>query len=335
VAAASGTETLSIGDALAARAQHFAFLQATWLMHRVSPDGVAVGESGPPGAECVRIRPSVSLAFPPGEIESFRIRDDDAPPRLTTTFLGLYGAHSPLPNYYAEEILHRADDEEDHPVRAFFDIFNHRLLSLFYRGLVRYRGYLLFDGAGGDEFSWRLFALIGLGTEGVVAASGLSGPRLLRFAGLWCQKPRSATAVAAILSVYLDCPSVRVEECVTRWVYLDAEQRSQLGANACRLGEDATIGDRVADRSGKFRIAVGPVDYDVFRRFLPDGDMMQTLRRLVPLAAGDWLDYDVKIILRRDDVPRLGVTLGSETRLGWTTGLFGAEPGADVAIVFT
>jgi type VI secretion system protein ImpH len=307
-----------------------------WLLRRAESDAIDVGRQGPPKSESVRLRPSVSLGFPPGEMESFVVGEEpDSQPTLTTTFLGLYGAHSPLPNFYSEEILHRAADDEDHPVRDFFDIFNHRLLSLLYRGMIKYRGYLLFDGAGSDEFSWRLFALQGLAAEGTVAASELIGPRLLRFAGLWCQQPRSAAATAAILSVYLNCAAIRIEECVRRWVYLTDDQRSRLGVRSCRVGDDATIGERVADHSGKYRIVIGPLDYETFCRFLPGGDMMQTLSRLAPLAAGDWLDCEICVVLRRADAPQLGLRLGTETRLGWTTGLFDREPDDDVAVIFS
>lgn len=332
----AGTKALSVVEALADRAPHFAFMQAMWLLHRAHPQAVGLGHQGPPRAELVRLQPSVSLAFPPGEIEKFVPGDEEGGSlhRLVITFMGLYGLHSPLPNFYSESVLHRSDDEENHAVRAFLDIFNHRLLSLFYRGLIKYRGHLLFENEGADEFSWRLYALSGLATAGTVQATGLSGPRLLRYAGLFSQRPHSAASVAAIIATYLGGLPVRIVQCVKRWVYLRDDQQSKLGRGPCRLGDDATIGARVSDRTGKFRVVIGPVDFDTYRRFLPGGDFMDAVRKLAPLAASDWLAFDVQVILRGEDTPRLGMTLGQETHLGWTSGLF-PEPTKDLPVVFS
>jgi type VI secretion system protein ImpH len=334
MAANVGTSPPRVAEALAARAPHFAFLQAVWLMHHACPDTVPLGHQGPPDREPVRLRPSASLAFPPGDIESLEVREGVLPPwRLNTTFMGLYGAHSPLPSSYSEEILYRTNDEEDHTVRAFFDIFNHRLLSLLYRGLLKYRGHLLFARDGSDEFSWRLFALSGLTPAGVLESVELPAPRLLRFTGLLCHKPRTASSLASIVSTWFGGLPVRVRECVARWVYLDDRQRSQLGRRGCRLLDDAVIGVRVADHAGKFRVTIGPVDYDTYCDFLPGSENLGIARKLVRLAAGDWLGFDIEIVLRGDETPRLGLSLSGESRLGWTTGLF-SRPSADLPVVF-
>ncbi|MEW5702017.1 MAG: type VI secretion system baseplate subunit TssG [Candidatus Zixiibacteriota bacterium] len=334
MAADSGTGPVGVTAAIAARAPHFAFLQAVWLLHRTHPDAAPLGHQGPPDREPVRLRPSASLAFPPGDIESLEVRPDSSPPcRLHTTFMGLYGAHSPLPSYYSEEILRRTGDEEDHTTRAFLDIFNHRLLSLLYRGILKYRGHLLFTLNGNDEYSWRLFALSGLTPEGVLESTELPAPRLLRFAGLWCRMRRTARALATVLSVWFGGLPVRARECVSRWVYLRDDQLSQLGRRGCRLSNDAVIGLRVADHAGKFRVTIGPVDFDTYRTFLPGGENLDVARKLTRLASGDWLDSDTEVVLRGEDTSRLGLTLSVSSHLGWTTGLF-SRPGTDLSVVF-
>jgi type VI secretion system protein ImpH len=327
-----GPAYATVGDWIEKRACHFSFVQAMWLLQRSSKETVAVGYQGPPGKEAVRLHPSISLAFPPGDIESVEQFKDRLPPfRMAVAFLGIYGAHSPLPGFYAEQILHRAD--EDDPIRAFLDIFNHRLLSLLTRGLLKYRGHLMFEPKGSDEFSWRLFALMGLGAEIAPADAGFPPARLLRFAGLFCQKPRSAVAVASILRTYLDGIPLRVLQCVRRWFYLPGSLQCLLGRRSCRLGDDATIGERTSDRMGKFRVVIGPVDFDTYREFLPGKDKMVALRSLARLACPDWLDFDVEVILRGDMTPKLGVALSSDSHLGWTTGLF-SLPSTDVSVVF-
>jgi predicted component of type VI protein secretion system len=84
---------------------------------------------------------------------------------------------------------------------------------------------------------------------------------------------------------------------------------------------------------GKFRVLIGPVDYDTYREFLPGTDKLVALKSLARLACPDWLDFDVEVILRGDMTPRLGVALSSDSHLGWTTGLF-SLPSPDVSVVF-
>lgn len=332
MAADVGTTATPVAEALAQRTSDFSFLQAMWLLQRSQPSSAPVGYQGPPSEEPVRLVPSVSLAFPPGDVESITYDAERRPPfRLVTTFLGLYGAHSPLPSYYAEDLLHRS--EEDDPIRSFLDIFNHRLLSLFMRGLLRYRGHLLFRDEGRDEFSWRLFALSGLGGDGMPDAVGVPRARLLRFTGLWSHRPASAASIAALIGTYLGGLPVRVRECIRRWVYLPKRQRSQLGRAACRLGDDAIAGERAQDRVGKFRVSIGPVDMDTYRQFLPGGAALRETVALARLASGGWLGFDIELILRGEDTPRLGVRLAREGNLGWTTGLF-SHPSPDLPVHF-
>ncbi len=328
----AGSASPAVGDTLARRASDFSFLQAMWLLQRSLPGAVPLGRQGPPERECVRLAPSISLAFPAGDIESVE-KAAGEPPRyqVTVTFLGLYGAHSPLPNFYSELILHRSD--EDDPIRAFLNIFNHRLLSLLFRGMLKYRSHLLFEPHGADEFSWRLFAFSGLGSGGFPEATGLPPARLLRFVGFLNQKPRSAAAVEGILACYLGDVPLQIQQCVARWTYLRRGQRCFLGTQACQLGADATIGERTPDRMGKFRISIGPVGYETYRKFLPGSERLRSLWRLARLACPDWLDFDAQVVLCGSDTPRLGVTLSADSQLGWTTGLF-PRPSSDLPVRF-
>lgn len=328
----AGTTNTPVGKALADDPSRFTFLQAMWLLQRALPESVPVGHQGPPDDEPVRLRPSASLAFPPCDIDSVEERPDQQPPfRLTTNFLGLYGAHSPLPNHYAETIAQESSDED--PVRDFLDVFNHRLLSLFARGLLRYRGHLVYDRKGGDDFSWRLFALAGFDPDTIDGLDGVPRQRLLRFAGHWSSHPISASSAAGIISAYFHGIRVSIDQCIPRWVYLDEEHVCRLGERSCRLGVDTTVGSRIQDRMGRFRVVVGPVDIETYRSFLPGSDNMTALSSLARLASGGWHTFEVDLILRGEDTPRISVSLGERGELGRTAGFF-SEPADDVAIRF-
>ena len=94
------------------------------------------------------------------------------------------------------------------------------------------------------------------------------------------------------------------------------------------------LGERVRDRSGLFRVRVGPVGLEHFAGFLPPGRLARELRTVVGFYCGDPLSFDVEVTLRGDEVPELPLgedrTLG---RLGWTTWVR-SRPCGDRSVVF-
>ena len=116
-----------VGATLAPRARRFSFFQLVRLLERGARPATRVGHEGPAAGEALRFRPDTSLAFPASDVTDLSVIEGAGTTRarfrLTTTFLGLYGATSPLPSFYGEDIL-RADEDNDR-VRAFLDIFHH------------------------------------------------------------------------------------------------------------------------------------------------------------------------------------------------------------------
>ena len=84
------------------------------------------------------------------------------------------------------------------------------------------------------------------------------------------------------------------------------------------LGFTSTIGQRVFDISGKFRIVLGPLTMAQYLSFLPEGSGARILHYLVRLRAPDHLDYDVRLVLKTAEIQplRLGDAI---TKLGLTT----------------
>jgi type VI secretion system protein ImpH len=74
-------------------------------------------------------------------------------------------------------------------------------------------------------------------------------------------------------------------------------------------------------------VNIGPMGYDEFLRFMPDGDMAEPVKTMVRFSAGIEYEYDLKIILKKEEVPPLGLGLGYH--IGQTTWLVQAEGGAE------
>lgn len=320
-------------ERLLSQPYRFSFFQAVMLLEARRRGCVPLGHQGPPGEEALRLRSELSMAFPKSDLFAIEnLNEEEAPHfRLTVSFMGLYGTTSPLPNFYTELII--ADEQEGGPLRAFFDLFHHRLLSLFFRAWTKYRPHVLFRPGGKDEFSARLFSLGGLATGGLKESAGLPAVRLLRFVGLLTQKPHSAESLERMASGYFNLPA-GVTQFVKRNITLEERQKALLGKQNCRLGEDLAIGAQVPDRMGKFRVSIGPVGYDDYRSFLPGQENLSVLKSIARLFAPDWLDFDVQVVLRGEETPRLGLKLSDDSHLGWTTGFY-PRPDKDVAVVFS
>ena len=316
----------------------FAFFQAVYLLEQYcsSMGKIAhVGEQGPASNECIRFKPDVSLAFPLSDIVSIEKTkiEGSAIPRfiVTTSFLGLYGSNSPMPDFYAEEILHT--DSEETNVRDFLDIFHHRLISLLYRCWLKYRYYIQYLPGGEDEFSSRVFSFIGMGTPGLKEQLKIPAVNLLRYVGLFMQQNRSASGLECLLSDYFNGIPVSIEQCVGRWVKISKEDQAFLGKNNSQLGAKITIGEMVFDRSGKFRITVKVTNYQKFKRFLPNGDHFRSVKEIVSAYLPAPLDYEIELILPGSEVPKMD--LGSEdAMLGWAGWLISEMPEEDFSVIF-
>jgi type VI secretion system protein ImpH len=72
---------------------------------------------------------------------------------------------------------------------------------------------------------------------------------------------------------------------------------------------------------GKFRLRLGPLTYEEFRRFMPDGDGLRQLTQLTRSFVGPELDFDVQPVLLPHEVPWCRLSADGPVRpyLGWNT----------------
>ena len=153
-------------------------------------------------------------------------------------FMGLFGPLGALPLYYSEMIRERLR-AKDTTMVAFFNIFNHRMISLFYQAWEKYRFTIAYERGERDRFSHHLLDLIGLGTVGLAEAADRAGRSLLFYSGLFALHARSATALRQILEDYFDVP-VEVEQFVGAWYPLETQHSVPFG----RLCGFRAAGDR-------------------------------------------------------------------------------------------
>lgn len=345
-------------ERLIARGWEFDFTRAVWLLERaMSPDRL-VGGPGPVEQEGIRFRPDIGMGFPGTDV-----RRIDAKPRGSTdgriheidvTFLGLYGVSTPLPLHYAVDILRAVAASEaagaatpgrtwegpaapaDTPaIRAMLDVIHHRLISLFYRACVKYRYDVLYAEAGRDEVTDYLLWLIGCPPDVGRDEVGVAPRRLIRYAGLLTQRPRSAASLEGMLRDYWkDAMPLRVDQCVGRWVTLSRTDLNVLGLRNSSLGVDLTVGEQVYDVSGSFNIVVGPVGWDEYQAFLPDGPRHAQTRSLARLFCQDPLDFTIEVKLREGEAPMASLTSDADCKRVGLTCWARTEEVAETAVRF-
>ena len=325
MASTTGQTDRTVIDDLLSDPKRFVFFQAVRLLEK-HLESAPIGYEGSPRSEPLRFRALDSLHFPTTEIQEIEEGEnpwDNTQQRFTITanFLGLYGPASPLPSFYTEQIIQTGeigDDEDRERLRAFYDIFHHRIFSLFYRCMMKYRYHLVFEKGGTDRFSGYMRCLIGRGTRGMPADRPVPAVKMFRYSGILTQQPKSADCLRGLLSDYFRGVGVDIESCVGRW--LRVEDQNRLGRVFCTLGEDTIVGSQMFDRSGKFRVSLGPVGLEEFMRFLPTGRRMAELKELAQLYLLDALGFNVTVWLKADEVPP--TRLGCEEQpplLGWTS----------------
>jgi type VI secretion system protein ImpH len=320
--------------------QTFDFFQAVRLLELIGRDRAPVGGFARPRDEAVRFKANPSLAFPASAIQQLTPGDASSGPAMTVNFMGLMGPQGVLPEYYTELVADRVR-AHDTTLRDFFDIFNHRAISLFYRAWEKSRFTIGYEREGADPVTTVLRDAVGLGGSDLHNRQLIRDQSVLFYSGLYASAPHSATGLELILSDFFGVP-VEIEQFVGVWRRLDETDQCCFDGGdpeSTWLGFGAVAGDEVWDQQSRARIRIGPLSISRYRDFLPDGSAWQPLGALVRFYSGYDVEFEVQLVLDRGEVP--SCVLGgehSEPRLGWLTWMkskpeFDRDPG-DTVLLF-
>lgn len=293
-------------EALEARAHKYAFFQLMYLLERVHSKAPAVGDVGPARDERVRLRPDAAMTFAAGDVSALKWKkyaDDIERSQLTVTFLGLYGSSSPLSNHFIEPIAHAEFQGEKEPIREFYDVVNHRMISLFYRVWKKYRLGVGYRSKGEDPFTKRMFCTVGIDgfRDGERA---LEKFLYLKYAPILASKSRSARGLNVVLSEMFGSFGVKIDQFVGHWTKIEKPYRNKLGVMNHQLGMSLTIGRYVFDGSGRYTIVLGPLGYDDYLSFLPGGHRRPLLRGVCATFTQGIFDVMLELHVKPDAAPK-------------------------------
>ena len=359
----------SVIGQLLSEGYRFNFFQAVRLLELWEADRAPVGHDAAPEQEVVRFGSHASVAFPASQIDDITpARDETHPARMTVNFFGLTGPVSALPQHYTEIVLDRLA-RKDRVLLEFLDLFNHRLLSLFYRAWEKYQFWIVGERAlhqdrrvaqaGPEELrsfvvdqrpqldplGQILLSLTGLGSpatryvlpqrDRLESRTEIADQTWRFYAGLLSHRHRPAINLEAVLADHFSWP-VRVQPLCGRCLQLEPADRTRLtlGGNT-RLGVETVAGQKVWEVQGKFRLQIGPLNYAQFCSLLPIGSAHRPFAQLTRFYAGFQLDFDLELQLRTGEIPalRCGDNSGIGPRLGWNTWLKTCSHTTEVASV--
>jgi type VI secretion system protein ImpH len=297
------------------------FFQAVRLLERLYPERNPVGLFVAPSSEVVRFSSLPTLSFPASEIAGLKMTDDGQPMQMQVNFMGLSAAVGALPDPYTEFLLERAKAKDPAPA-AFFDLFNHRIISLFHRGWQKYRFYIAYErtGASDDGISRILLNLIGLGTPGLTHRMEIEDEACLYYASLIAQRRPTAQGLKQLLEDYFDVP-VQVGQFTGTWNRLPPGNQTFLrdsGAFCERLGMGTIVGDEIWDQHGTVTLRIGPLNFATYQEFLPGGRAFIELRAWLHFYANREFNFVIQPVLEREETPpmELGLQGPSASRLG-------------------
>ena len=318
--APSADKYAEVGRILLGDPWPFEFFQAVWTLEKLRGDSMPVGLFSDPKSEVVRFGVHPSLSFPASEIQELEWEREQ--PFMLVNFMGLTGPAGVLPQPYTVLIRERAQ-ARDRTLRDFLDIFHHRWISLFYRAWKKYRFPLRYsDQKSRDRVREYMFSLVGMSTKHLQGRLAVEDESLVYYAGLIGLETRSAVALEQVLNDYFRVP-VAVEQFCGAWYSLGPDATctfEDLDDASEQLGLGAMVGDEIWDQQSRVRIRLGPLSLSQYDMFLPGRTGYSRLRALTRFFSRDQIDFEVQLVLKRDDVPQCMVG-GPEppVQLGWTT----------------
>ena len=318
----------SLTKTLRDRPFEFDFFQAVRQLECVHPDLPRVGHAKRPHRDVVRFGQKVSLGFESSAIEAYSEATAARSSRLAVNFFGLLGTNGPMPLSVTEYVYDRLHNHRDRTLPCFLDIFNHRMLSFFYRAWACNQQTVSHDRSQDDWFAFYIGSLFGLGPDSFCHRDGVPDTAKLYHSGRLSCQTKNAEGLQEILHDYFNVP-VLIQEFVEQWMELSKEYCCQLGRSpeSATLGSTLIVGSRVLECQQKFRIRLGPMSLSDYEGMLPGGDSVDRLIAWVRNYVGSELSWELNLVLRREHIPR--ICLGTFGQLGWSSWLGGETFEAD------
>lgn len=278
-----------------------------------------VGHDSLPRNELIRFKSVQQLGFPGPAISDVKLQKDktkfkETSVDMSVSFMGLTGTSGALPQHYTELVLERLR-KKDTGMCDYFDLFNHRIISLYYRVWVKYSFAINYNETKDhDSFSNVINALTRTSTN--------VGKY---YAGLFHHRIRTVKGLKQILDHYTGCKT-EIKQFVGRWHNLNENDQTRLaersqpeGQFAC-LGVDTSIGDKVWNINSSISIVLVPPVKLKIESYLKGGEINKLIKLVVSCYLGNQIEFNIVLKIERRQIPIVSLS-SNDVPLGMGCGL--------------
>lgn len=296
----------------------FEFSQAVRILEALKPGCDPFGETENPGNEAMQVKSRLTLSVSSSDLYSLKPPQGfDNRPILTVNFLGIAGIQGPLPMPYTEMILDRLR-HKDTSSRDFLDIFNHRLVGMWYR--IQKKFVLGIDQISPEAtVAGKTFLdLLGLNSHYLRHKLKVTDRSLLGFTPLFWQRNRSTAGLHQLLKNYFKT-EIRIEEFQGKWRKAISEDWSLIGQTGQynALGKTAVLGKKSWDQTAGIKIFLKELKWKDYLTHLPGQHGHATISSLTQFYAGVEKTFTFWAAVNQKEIPPSILKAGF--RLGQTT----------------
>lgn len=309
--------TTPLMQELEAKLPRMNFYRFCQLLEQITDNELKMGTGESPLADPLRFAPSPEMSFPAGEFKCIEREPYlNRPITVRTRFLGLYGVDSVLPPILLDDIVKQKDGYQ--AMMDFLDLFNHRIITQFYRIWLKYHYPASYVSGGEDPVSKCLLGLTGLGIKGTSEQIGTPVSRFLALLGLVTQQTRTAEGIAGVVKVLVPNCDVEVDEFHPVWV--NVPDCAKLGGRGAQLSGNSVLGKQFLECNQTVLIKIKPRDNSLIEQLLPDGQLHQDVMTLLRAYLGYQVDAQLNLHLPARFLPRTQL-VSKGARLGQTASL--------------
>ncbi|MCQ2914185.1 MAG: type VI secretion system baseplate subunit TssG [Alphaproteobacteria bacterium] len=275
-----------------------------------------IGCAKRPTQEKIRFGQAPFLNFPANNISEIRTDKGYCDAIIMTYFFGLLGVNGPMPLEFTNYVFQRSHNFYDQTWRRFLDIIHHRMITLFYYAWAKNEQAVSFDRKDDDLITTIIKSLAGVSSKNEDVNDDLYylSAGNCNFFGSFI---KSKTGLEQVLRGFFHS-DIRVKEFVPFMYPIPEQHRCKLGNfETSILGNNIQIGRSYMTISKKFKIFIGPCDFNFSKDFMPGFKKFELLIRIINKYLSRPYDYDIDLEINSKTLPKAKLGDVNASTLGY------------------
>lgn len=258
-----------------------------------------------PSQETIELKVAQQLGYEVGEFTTVESKRNQSLV-VMTNLIGLTGENGVLPKHYSELILQRLKDS-DPTLQDFLDIFNHRILSLFYRTWQSFQPAVQHRKVSVNEFSsWN---------QVLESLTGGLGDRAIHWGGLFSQPVKSRGSIQACMESLSGC-DVIIRDFKGKWMHLTECEQTRLCSKRLpegqysELGRGASLGRKAWNVNAGFMVEFVAKGQEQVHGMMPNGERIREIKALCKDLLGNTASVEWSLTAQYKHLPKVQLKKG-------------------------